>query len=72
MSDRCIGCEGLRAEHSKVALALANVSTTNIYAEVGLDSRRQVVGKAKLLLNTNLGSEDWLTNSDTRSWSESL
>ena len=53
-------------------LGHANVSTTSIYAEVDLESKRQAVRKAKPLLNTNPSSADWRTNADTLSWLESL
>ncbi len=53
-------------------LGHANVSTTSIYAEVDLESKRQAVRKAKPLLNTDPSSADWRTNADTISWLESL
>ncbi len=39
-------------------LGHANVSTTNIYAEVDLESKRQAVQRAKPLLNTDPNSAD--------------
>ena len=48
------------------------VSTTSIYAEVDLESKRKAVHKAKPLLNTDTGSSDWRTNNDTLGWLESL
>ena len=53
-------------------LGHANVSTTSIYAEVDLESKRQAVRKAKPLLHTDSGSAGWRTNADTLSWPESL
>ena len=53
-------------------LGHAGVSTTSIYAEVDLESKRKAVHKAKPLRNTDTGSSDWRTNTDTLSWLESL
>ena len=53
-------------------LGHANVSTTSIYAEVDLETKRRAVRKAKPVLNTNPGAADWRTIADTRSSLESL
>ena len=53
-------------------LGHANVSTTSIYAEVDLESKRPAVRTAQPLLNTDPGSADWRTNADTLRWLESL
>ena len=42
----------------------ASVSTTSIYAEVDLQSKREAVRKAEPLLNADPNSGNWRTNAD--------
>ena len=51
-------------------LGHANASTTSIYAEEDLESKRNAVRKAKPLLKTDPRSADWRTYADTHSWLE--
>ena len=53
-------------------LGLASVSSTCVYAEVDLESKRQAVRKAEPLLNADPGCGDWRTDGDLLSWLESL
>ena len=53
-------------------LGHASVSSTSIYAEVDLESKRQAVRKAKPLLHTDPGCGGWRTDADLLSWLESL
>ena len=53
-------------------LGHASVSSTSIYAEVDLESKRQAVRKAKPLLNTDPGCGGRRTDADLLSWLESL
>lgn len=53
-------------------LGHTNVSTTIIYAEVHVEWKRQAVGTAKPLLNTDPAFADRRTDADTPSWLESL
>lgn len=53
-------------------LGHASVSTTSIYAEVDLQSKREAVRKAEPLLNADPSSGNWRTNADLLTWLESL